>query len=72
MHEFKIFLGIQGTCVKDCCSHGPMGGITSKWTCYHFAHSWQVKYLIILIEVDILYKFSNVVWQKCLQNLLVC
>ena len=19
-----------------------MGGITSRWTCYHFAHSWQV------------------------------
>ena len=35
--------GIQGECVKDCCSHGPMGGITSQWTCYHFAHSWQVK-----------------------------
>ena len=35
-------LGIQGSCVKDCCSHGPMGGITSRWTCYHFAHSWQV------------------------------
>ena len=35
-------IGIQGTCVKNCCSHGPLGGITSKWTCYYFSHSWQV------------------------------
>ena len=39
----KIIKGIQGECVKDCCSHGPLGGITSKWTCYYFSHSWQVK-----------------------------
>ena len=37
-----IFLGIQGECVKDCCSHGPLGGITSKWTCPQFSNSWQV------------------------------
>lgn len=35
-------LGIQGQCVKDCCSHGSTGGITSPQTCFHFAHSWQV------------------------------
>merc|ERR1711970_70824 len=35
-------LGVQGQCIKDCCSHGSIGGITSPWTCYHFDHSWQV------------------------------
>jgi len=35
-------LGVQGECVKDCCSHGPTGGLTSPQTCLHFAHSWQV------------------------------
>ena len=35
-------LGVQGECVKDCCSHGSTGGITSPQTCYHFSHSWQV------------------------------
>ena len=44
--EYVKTIGIQGTCVKDCCSHGAIGGITSKWTCYHFAHSWQVNDLI--------------------------
>lgn len=32
----------QGECVKDCCSHGPTGGLTSPQTCLYFAHSWQV------------------------------
>jgi len=35
-------LGVQGECVKDCCSHGPTGGLTSPQTCFHFANSWQV------------------------------
>jgi len=35
-------LGIQGQCVKDCCSHGSIGGITSPTSCFHFSHSWQV------------------------------
>ena len=35
-------LGVQGRCVKDCCSHGSTGGILSPYTCYHFSHSWQV------------------------------
>merc|ERR1711970_829572 len=35
-------LGIQGQCVKDCCSHGSLGGLTSPYTCHHFKHSWQV------------------------------
>merc|ERR1711971_485499 len=35
-------LGVQGECVKDCCSHGPTGGLTSPQTCFHFNNSWQV------------------------------
>ena len=35
-------LGVQGQCVKDCCSHGSTGGLTSPYSCYHFSHSWQV------------------------------
>lgn len=35
-------LGIQGQCLKDCCSHGSLGGILGAPACYHFAHSWQV------------------------------
>jgi len=35
-------LGVQGECVKDCCSHGSTGGLTSPETCFHFSHSWQV------------------------------
>ena len=35
-------LGIQGQCVKNCCSHGSIGGLTSPTSCYHFSHSWQV------------------------------
>jgi len=35
-------LGIQGQCVKDCCSHGSIGGLTSPYSCGYFSHSWQV------------------------------
>merc|ERR1712215_30337 len=35
-------LGVQGTCVKSCCSNGSLGRLTSPQTCYHFTHSWQV------------------------------
>ena len=51
--EYVKTIGIQGTCVKDCCSHGAIGGITSKWTCYHFSHSWQVNDLIYLVKCQL-------------------
>ncbi|XP_023332001.1 alpha-galactosidase [Eurytemora carolleeae] len=35
-------LGIQGQCLKDCCSHGSMGGLLGAEGCIHFHHSWQV------------------------------
>ena len=35
-------LGVQGQCVKDCCSHGSPGGLLSPYTCHQFSHSWQV------------------------------
>ena len=35
-------LGIQAQCVKNCCSHGPFGGIDTSKTCKGFKHSWQL------------------------------
>jgi alpha-galactosidase len=35
-------LGRQGTCVRACCSHGSLGGLTAPQTCHNFHHSWQV------------------------------
>jgi len=35
-------LGIQGRCVKDCCSHGSLGGLTAPYTCQYFHNSWQI------------------------------
>ena len=28
--------------MKDCCSHGSLGGLTAPYTCQHFHNSWQV------------------------------
>ena len=33
---------MQGRCVKDCCSHGSLGGLTAPYTCQNFHNSWQV------------------------------
>lgn len=35
-------LGVQGQCLKDCCSHGSVGGVLGASGCVHFHHSWQV------------------------------
>lgn len=36
-------MGIQATCVKNCCSHdGDYGGIDSLQTCPGFSNSWQI------------------------------
>ena len=35
-------LGIQATCVKNCCSKGLLGGLYTPLTCLHFQNAWQV------------------------------
>jgi len=35
-------MGVQAECLKDCCSHGSLGGIIGGEGCFHFHHSWQV------------------------------
>ena len=58
---YVFFKGIQGECVRDCCSHGPLGGITSKWTCPQFSNSWQVRE----IQFQYLNKKHHSITEEC-------